>query len=113
MGVVDGGAAGGGPAGVADTQAPGGHAAVGELAGQVVDLALALDHRGVAVVGEHGDAGRVVAAVFEAAQALQQDWGAGPRAGVADDSAHVSGNASVLQRATASGMGGLRSAGGG
>src|SRR5258708_40285615 len=104
MGVVDGGAAVGGPAGVADTQAPVGHAAVVELAGQVVDLALALDHRGVAVVGEHGDAGRVVAEVFDAAQALQPDWGAGTPAGVAYTSDPVYGTAPGPQRVQASWM---------
>ena len=38
--------------------------------------------------GERGDAGAVVAAIFQAAQAFDENGFRFPRAGVADDAAH-------------------------
>ena len=60
-----------------------------EVIGEVRELAgLLLDEDG-AVIGPHGDAGRVVAAVLEPPQALDQDRRGVTRTDVSDDPAHV------------------------
>ena len=80
MGVFVGGRAVGGPAGVADAEAPGQRAALQKLRQALFNLALfLLNVQGSAV--DHGHSGAVVTTVFEPAQALQQDW---PRLALAD-----------------------------
>ena len=54
------------------------------------DLAGPLLHEQIALVRDQGDAGRVVAAVFETPQPIQQDGACCSGPGVSDDSAHVS-----------------------
>ena len=88
VGVLFGGAAVGGPAGVADAEgAVEGMVAqdffeIAELAGGAADF----EESGVGAAD--GDAGRVVAAVFEAAQALDDDGDDFLTADVANNSAH-------------------------
>ena len=88
VGVLLGGAAVGGPAGVADAvgavDGVGGEDGVeiAELAGGAAEL------QAVGAAGD-GDAGGVVAAVLEAAQAFHDDGDEGFRADVSDDSTHV------------------------
>ena len=90
MGVLFSGAAVGGPAGVADAEG----AVEGMFAQdffQVVQLAGGAAHLEKSAVGAaDGDAGRVVAAVFEAPQPLDDDGNDLLSADVADDSAHES-----------------------
>ena len=90
VGVLFGGAAVGGPAGVADAEgAVERDARAGRLRG-CASLPGARRSSSVALVGAaDGDAGRVVAAVFEAAQALDDDGNDFLWADVTDDSAHV------------------------
>jgi hypothetical protein len=93
VGVFFGGAAVGGPAGVADAEGAvdGGIAEDGlevdELAGCSAEL-----HEGMAVgaggAASYGDAGGVVAAVLETAQAFDDDGDYGLRANVSNDSTH-------------------------
>ena len=54
---------------------------VGQLAGAAPDVE--------AVAVDDGDARRVVAAIFEAAQSLDEDWDDRLVADVSDDSAHI------------------------
>src|SRR5690349_23439244 len=76
------------PARVAHAGRPGDRARR-ELLVEVLDAAgLLLDLQRV-VVADDRDAGRVVAAVFEATQALDDDVEGCPRTDVADDAAHV------------------------
>ena len=76
----------GGPPGVAD--ADGGLGPVVDQVPQVLDPARGLgDLQPVAV--DDGQAGRVIAPVLQAPQALEQDRDGVPAADVADDSAHV------------------------
>ena len=60
-----------------------------EVIGQVGQLAGLLLDEELAGAGQHGDAGRVVAAVLEAPQALEQDRGGITRPDVPDDAAHM------------------------
>ena len=89
MGVFVGGRAVGGPAGVADAEAPRQRAALQKLRQALINLALLLlNVQGPAV--DHGHSGAVVTSVFEPAQALHQDR---PRLALADiayNSAHNS-----------------------
>ena len=87
VGVFFGGAAVGGPAGVAD--AVGAVDGVfGEDVGEVAELAGgSAELEGVAAAGD-GDAGGVVSAVLEAGEAFHDDGDAGLRADVTDDSTH-------------------------
>ena len=72
-----------GPAGVADAGARGGQRLRADGGIELGDLAAALGDGGLAPgLREEGDAGRVVAAVFEVAQAGQQDGRGLTRAGV-------------------------------
>ena len=88
MGVFFGGTAVRGPAGVADAEsAVEGMFAqhffeVAQLAGGAADF----EQRGVG--SADGDAGRVIAAVFETAQAFNDDWNNFLTADITDDSAH-------------------------
>ena len=88
MGIFFGGAAVGGPAGVADAEG----AVEGMLAQNFFEIAQlaggAADFEQGCVGAADGDAGGVVAAVFEAAQALNDDGDDLLTADVADDSAH-------------------------
>ena len=90
MGVHHRGPAVGGPAGVADPEMPGGDPVLLAAGDQVGHLAIALDHAVVPAIGpvEDRDPGRVVTAVLEALEALQQQRGGGATTGVADDAAH-------------------------
>ena len=87
VGVFFGGAAVGGPAGVAD--AVGAVDGVfGEDVGEVAELAGgSAELEGVAAAGD-GDAGGVVSAVLEAGEAFHDDGDAGLRTDVTDDSTH-------------------------
>ena len=71
MGVAIGGRAVRGPAGVADAGAAG-RGLIAQMAGQVGDAAGPLAQVQV-VAGQRGEAGAVVAAIFQAAQAFEQD----------------------------------------
>ena len=88
VGVLFGGAAVGGPAGVADAEGAG-DGALGEDGFEVAEFARCAAELecSVGAAGD-GDAGRVVAAVFEAAQAFDDDGDGGIRANVSDDSTH-------------------------
>ncbi|MNS64507.1 hypothetical protein D3C72_976380 [compost metagenome] len=86
VGVVGGGAAVGGPAGVADALRAHGRVG-GELGFQVAqfaDLAAQIERARV----RDGDAGRVIAPVLQALEALHQDLGSGLLPDVTDDSTH-------------------------
>ena len=76
MPVVDGGSGAGAVVGARLDRG----AQVGEVADRVDALDLA--------VREHGEAGRVIAPVFELFQPREQQLLAGPRAHVSDDAAH-------------------------
>ena len=90
VGVGVAGGAVGGPAGVTDARVGGGQGVLADGAVELGDLSAALGDRGLApCLGQEGDAGRVVAAVFEVAQAGQQDRRGLARAGVGDDPAHT------------------------
>ncbi len=80
------GAAVGRPAGVAEAEAAG-ERLPGELLGQPVELALGADGL-EAALAHHGDARRVVAAVLEPAQAVDEPRHDVARADVSDDSTH-------------------------
>ena len=88
VGVLLGGAAVGGPAGVADAEGAGERVGgedcfeVAKLAGGSAEL-----HDAVGGAGD-GDAGEVVAAVFEAAEAFDDDGDGRIRANVSNDSTH-------------------------
>ena len=88
VGVFFGGAAMGGPAGVADAEGAVERMfakdffEIAEFAGSAADL----EESGIGAAD--GDAGRVVAAIFEAAQALNDDGDNLLTADVTDDSAH-------------------------
>ena len=88
MGVQRGGRAVGGPARVADAGMAG-RAVTVEVIGQVRELAGLLLDEDAALVGADRDSGRVVAAVFEAPQALDQDRRGVSRTDVSDDPADV------------------------
>ena len=75
------------PAGVADAGLAG--EALGQPGLQVAHPAGLLVHAAVPASGEHGDAGRVVAAVLQPGQALEQERGGLLPADVSDDSAHA------------------------
>ena len=65
--------------------------AIGDRCAQIRELAgLLLDEQGALVIDE-GDPGRVVAAVLEALQPLDEDRSRLPRSRVSDDAAHPSG----------------------
>ena len=93
VGVLFGGAAVGGPAGVADAEGAVDGASgddgleVAQLAGSAAELQAA----GAVARGAtgDGDAGGVVAAVFQAAQAFDDDGDDRLRADVSNDSAHI------------------------
>ena len=76
-----------GPARVGDADVAGGGVSLDEV-GQRLDAALALARLDLAAV-DGGQPGRVIAAVFEPAQAVEQDRGGGGFADVADDAAHI------------------------
>src|ERR1700722_10329485 len=87
VGVLFGGAAVGGPAGVADAVGPV-EGRVGDDGFQVPELAGgSAELEGVAGSG-YGDAGGVVAAVLEAAQAFNDDGDDRLRSDISDDSTH-------------------------
>ena len=88
VGVLFGGAAVGGPAGVADAEGAG-EGVVGDEASRLRSLPGARRSCDGAVGGSgDGDAGGVIAAVFEAAQAFDDDGHGGIGADVSDDSTH-------------------------
>ena len=89
VGVLLAGAAVGGPAGVADAVDAVERLQPNRLF-QVAELALAAADFELAVVAHHRDARRVVAAVFQPLQPVQQDGDDGFLTNVADDSAHNS-----------------------
>jgi len=80
-------AAVGGPAGVGDARVAGRRATV-ELLGEVAELAGLFLHEDVTGIGQQRDARRVIAAVLQAAQPVQQDGRRVTRADVTDDAAH-------------------------
>ncbi len=87
VGVFFGGAAVGGPAGVADAVGAL-DGVLGQDVGEVAELAGgAAELERVAAAGD-GDAGGVIAAVFEAGEAFHDDGDAGFGADVSDDSTH-------------------------
>ena len=86
--VAVGGAAVGRPAGVADAGVAVGQRLLAEVLRQDAELAGALARAHLAVVGEHGDAGRVVAPVFEPLQAAEEHVDRAVRADVTHDSTH-------------------------
>src|SRR5262249_1316010 len=87
VGVAVGGPAMGGPAGVADANAPGG-GVFGEKGAQVADAAGLLAE--VEPVARQGrQPGTVITPILQSAQAIHQDRLRLPRADVPDDSAHV------------------------
>ena len=94
VGVAVGGAAVGGPPGVADADEAGGDGVLGELLGEVGELARLLPVVQLTAV-HHGHTGGVVSAVFETTQALHQDVESAVLtirlglADVSDDSAHA------------------------
>ena len=93
MGVGRGRRAVGGPAGVADADGAAGQA-VGQLLLQHAELARGLaDLEAVAV--HHRDARRVIAAVLEAPEPLEQQPGGLPGSDVADDATHSRGGLSA------------------
>ena len=84
----------GGPASVPDAEMAGRHPCL-ELGDEVVDLGLGLgdarpDQRSGPWRLQHGDPGRVIAAVLEAFQAVHEDRGGLLIAQVTDDPAHSS-----------------------
>src|SRR5690606_31816435 len=87
VGITLGGLAVGGPTGVGDAQVADGG---GKFEGffQFGDLASGADALDAVAGGEDGDAGGVVAAVFEAAEAFNKDGGDVAFGYCADDSAH-------------------------
>ena len=87
MGVGDVGASVGGPAGVADPGVGGNRLFVNRR-NQVHEFADAANDLQVRAVRE-GHPGRIVATVFEAPQAVDDDWRGRLRAAVADDSTHA------------------------
>src|SRR5262245_7746408 len=87
MGVLIGGRAVCGPAGVAQ---PDGtiDRILGQRPGQTfIDFALLLAYLQI-VIGDDGKAGTVIASIFKAPQTLEKDRGRLPFADVADDAAH-------------------------
>jgi len=88
MGILFCRAAVGGPAGVADAEGAG-DGAGGENGFEVAQLAGgATELQGAVGAAGDGDAGGVIAAVLEAAQALDDDGHGGIGADVSDDSTH-------------------------
>src|SRR6266852_4661826 len=87
VGVLFGGAAVGGPAGVADAEGAveGG---VGDDGFEVAELAGGAEEGEAFGASGYGDAGGIVAAVFEAAQAFNDDGDDGLGANVTDNSTH-------------------------
>jgi hypothetical protein len=77
-----------GPAGVRDAQLSVGGALVERIA-QLLHLAHGAQAAHVAAAVQHRDAGRIVAAVFEALQALDQDGDDVAVSDRTDDTAHV------------------------
>ena len=91
VGVLFGGAAVGGPAGVADAEGAVDGVESARTASRLRSLPGARrSSRPLGAAGD-GDAGGVVAAVFEAAQAFNDDGDAGLGADVTDNSAHIYG----------------------
>jgi hypothetical protein len=89
MGVFVRGRAVGCPAGVADAQEAG-ERLEQELVGQaIVDFALPFDPMELPVL-EHGDAGAIIASVFQTAQSLQDDGSRRLFADVTDNATHKS-----------------------
>src|SRR5699024_7952958 len=89
--VAVGGAAVGGPAGVADTggaREPGLSTVGGECLLEVGELARPLLDPGPAGTVEDGDSRGVVTAVFHPPQGLDDDWKSSLLAHITDDSAH-------------------------
>ncbi len=87
VGVFFGGAAVGGPAGVAD--AVGAVDGVfGEDLGEVAELAGGSAELERVAAACYGDAGGVISAVLEAGEAFHDDWDAGLWTDVTDDSTH-------------------------
>ena len=82
------------PARVRDAEVAGSRVG-GQRLGQLRDLADRAQARDLGAAVQHGDAGRVIAAVFEALQALDQDRDDVPVSDRSDDSAHV---AAILTR---------------
>ena len=77
------------PAGMTDAAAAGyGAAAVGHLA-QYLEATLGLDDLDFSGGVLHGDAGRIIAAVFQFFQTIQQNGGGLRCAGKAYDSTHI------------------------
>jgi hypothetical protein len=74
---------------VADAGVPIGHADHVELVDEVGDLEVALGDDGPALVVEDCDPGRVVAAVLEPCEAVQEDRRSQAWSRVADDSTHI------------------------
>ena len=90
MGIRVAGGAVGGPARVSDAGSRGRQGVRAQCVLKRGDLAAALGQGGrVSAFGQEGEAGRVVTAVFEVAQAGQQNRRGLARAGVGDDPAHT------------------------
>ena len=87
MGVALGRTAVRGPSRMADADATRERRLVDELA-QVAELADGAPDIHAAGRGQRRDAGRIVAAIFEAAEAAEQDWRRFARADITDYSAH-------------------------
>ena len=88
VGVAVGWRAVGGPARVADARGRRGQLPLDAVC-QVVELARGAREVELLLVVEERDAGRVVAAVLQAPEAFEEERSGGPRAGIADDAAHV------------------------
>src|SRR5690606_38159984 len=89
MGVGVGGATVGGPASVADAGGAVGDRGAAEFVDKDAELAGVLAHREGSLSVEHGDAGRVVAAVLEAFEPAQEHPDTAATADVSYDSTHV------------------------
>ena len=89
MGVGLAGLAVGGPAGMTDAAGAGKRAAVVGFFGEVPKLAGGFDHLGELRPVPDGQAGGVIAAVFELLQPFQQNRGGLMRPGETDNSAHM------------------------
>jgi ATP-dependent DNA ligase len=92
MGIDTGDAAVGGPTGVAHADMAFERVALEDL-DQAVELADGTADGNLSLTVDDGDAGGVVAAVFEAAQALDDNWHGLTFTDVADDAAHLLGSA--------------------
>src|SRR5258708_9591113 len=88
MGVVVAGAAMGSPAGVADAGLAS-RLGGGERGAQIFELAGGFAHLKIAVGSNDSDAGRIVAAILQALEAIHQDGGGVFGADISHDSAHL------------------------